>query len=345
MPQLVDRLADLIGLRDRDELDVALTRLSWELLGTGAKSIAILRPVGDEGDRRWLTRIRFDLTQVAPRIVPTDAALDDFPRLAELSRHKETMAVGQIRRYHAATALTLFPLSAEHEGLGVFEVETALPLPAETEHMLASILRIYHNFQGLLDYGERDTLTSLLNRKTFDGAFLKKTLGARAPEPVMLSDRRHMTPVPGHWLGVIDIDHFKRVNDTYGHLIGDEVLILMARLMRSSFRFHDHIYRFGGEEFAVLVQCDGEPAAMAAFERFRQNAQIHAFPQVGSITVSTGLTALRPDDTPSEAFERADKALYHAKGNGRNQVCDYADLVTTGEVQEADINNTEAEFF
>ncbi len=345
MPILVDRIADLIGLRDRDELDVALVRLTWELLGTGAKAVAILRPVGEEADMRWLTRIRFTADQVVPAINLTVTAQEDLPKLAEYPEHHATMISGQVRRYHGSKALTLFPLSAEHEGLGVFEVETELSLPAETERLLASLLRIYHNFQGLLDYGERDTLTNLLNRKTFDGVFLKTTLGARAPEPPTLDDRRHAGSGPRHWLGVIDIDHFKRVNDTYGHLIGDEVLILMARLMRSSFRFHDHIYRFGGEEFAVLVQCEQEGDAMAAFERFRLNAQAHAFPQVGNITVSTGLTALRPDDTPSEAFERADKALYHAKGHGRNQVCDHADLVTTGEVVEADTINAEAEFF
>jgi diguanylate cyclase (GGDEF)-like protein len=345
MPILVDRIADLIGLRDRDELDVALVRLTWELLGTGARAAAILRPVGEDSDARWLTRIRFTEDQVAPSISATSTVLEDLPKMAAYPEHQATMVSGQVRRYHGSKSLTLFPLSAEHEGLGVFEVETELTLPIETERLLTSLLRIYHNFQSLLDYGERDTLTNLLNRKTFDGVFLKSTLGARAPEPATMDDRRHVGKLPSHWLGIIDIDHFKRVNDTYGHLIGDEVLILMARLMRSSFRFHDHIYRFGGEEFAVMVQCDLEGDARAAFERFRLNAQAHAFPQVGNITVSIGLTALRRHDTPSEAFERADKALYHAKGNGRNQVCDHADLVTTGEVVESDMNNTEAEFF
>ncbi len=345
MSNLVHRIADLIGLRDRDELDVALTRLTWELLGPGAKSVAILRPVGEEGDMRWSTRIRFSTDQVIPALNPVQEAVGNLPKLADYPHHQATIRGGHVCRHHGERALTLFPLSAEHEGLGVFEVETEVPLLPEAENTLASILRIYHNFQGLLDYGERDTLTNLLNRKTFDGAFLKTTLGANARETLDMPDRRESPGFSSHWLGVIDIDHFKRVNDSFGHLIGDEVLILMARLMRSSFRCQDSIYRFGGEEFAVLVQCEGEFDARAAFERFRQNAEQHSFPQVGHITVSTGFTALRPDDTPSEAFERADKAVYHAKGNGRNQVCNHADLVATGEVVETDNPNTEAEFF
>ncbi len=136
------------------------------------------------------------------------------------------------------------------------------------------------------------------------------------------------------WLGVIDIDHFKRVNDTHGHLIGDEVLLLMSRLMRATFRFHDHLFRFGGEEFVVLMRCGSDADAAGAFERLRANVEAYLFPQVGRITVSVGFAALRPADTPSAAFERADKAVYWAKQNGRNRVAHHAELVALGLVAE-----------
>jgi diguanylate cyclase (GGDEF)-like protein len=124
------------------------------------------------------------------------------------------------------------------------------------------------------------------------------------------------------------------VNDTYGHLIGDEVLLLLARIMRDSFRFHDQLYRFGGEEFVVLMRCRDEEDARQALERLRHNVQVYAFPQVGSITVSLGFSVLHPHDTPSAAFGRADKAVYHAKSHGRNQVVNYQNLVNSGAVQE-----------
>jgi diguanylate cyclase (GGDEF)-like protein len=144
---------------------------------------------------------------------------------------------------------------------------------------------------------------------------------------------------------VIDIDHFKRVNDGHGHLIGDEVLLLLSRLMRASFRFHDHLFRFGGEEFVVLMRCGTDADASGAFERLRANVERFAFPQVGRITVSVGFSALRPDDTPSAAFERADKAVYWAKQNGRNQVAFHADLVDRGLLAEASLDNRDAELF
>jgi diguanylate cyclase (GGDEF)-like protein len=132
------------------------------------------------------------------------------------------------------------------------------------------------------------------------------------------------------WLGLIDIDHFKRVNDNHGHLLGDEALLLLSRLMRSSFRFHDHLYRFGGEEFVVLMRCDDAAAATIALQRLRSNVERYAFPQLGHLTVSIGFTQVLPSDSPASAFDRADKAVYYAKQHGRNQVQHHADLVAAG---------------
>ena len=104
--------------------------------------------------------------------------------------------------------------------------------------------------------------------------------------------------------------------------------------MRASFRLHDQLYRFGGEEFLVLMRCFGEQEAAHVLERLRASTEAHLFPQVGTITVSIGFSEVRVGDTPSGTFERADKALYHAKSHGRNQVNSYAALVASGELIE-----------
>ena len=124
------------------------------------------------------------------------------------------------------------------------------------------------------------------------------------------------------------------VNDAHGHLIGDEVLVLLARLMRNCFRFHDRLYRFGGEEFVVLLHCGDADGARLAFERLRANVERYAFPRVGRVTVSVGFTAARRGDTPSSAFERADKAVYHAKETGRNRIVHHDELVRSGLVDD-----------
>ena len=194
------------------------------------------------------------------------------------------------------------------------------------------MLRVYRNVQGLLDYSERDMLTGLLNRKTFDDTFYKSLRDQRGRPGACRGAPRGACATCKPYLGVIDIDHFKLVNDRHGHLIGDEVLLLLSRLMRATFRFHDRLYRFGGEEFVVLLRCGSDAHATQAFERLRAATEAYPFPQVGRITVSIGFTAVRPDDNPSTAFERADKAVYWAKAHGRNQVAEHADLVARGEL-------------
>jgi diguanylate cyclase (GGDEF)-like protein len=238
--------------------------------------------------------------------------------------------------------LTLFPLSSEAGVVGVVEVCTAAALADEPRQSASGLLRIFRNLTALLDYSESDTLTGLLNRKSFDETFYKASalpLNQDANTP----ERRQAGPLR-YWLGVIDIDHFKLVNDQHGHLIGDEVLLLLARVMRSSFRFVDKLYRFGGEEFVVLMRCRGEADAQAGLERLRKLVEAYVFPRVEHITVSVGFTDVRTGDTPPAAVERADLAVYYAKHHGRNQVRSYAELVREGALTDT-TQTGDIEFF
>jgi diguanylate cyclase (GGDEF)-like protein len=248
--------------------------------------------------------------------------------------HERCLTGGQAMALQGPPEVTLFPIATERDTVGVLELVTLVPLSDEQRRMVFSILRIFRNFEGLLDYSERDTLTGLLNRKTFDECFLRAAMPAPAVAVVPTDDPRRTAAPSIACLGVIDVDHFKRVNDTHGHLIGDEVLLLLSRLMRSSFRHHDQLFRFGGEEFVVLMRCARTADAATAFERLRRNVESYAFPRVGRITVSVGFAQLRPGDTPTGCFDRADRAIYHAKQNGRNQVHDHALLVAAGLIAE-----------
>jgi diguanylate cyclase (GGDEF)-like protein len=345
MSQLVDHIADLTGFRDRDVLDVTLVGAMKDLLRP--HSVAIYRRVGDVGDEHWLTRARLTAHEVVATSDPGWTELDVLPTLGQFPHRQRAMLSQQVVQVaDSQPCLTVFPVATDRDVVGVLEIESHDPLSAESLRLVTGILRVYRNFQGLLDYSERDTLTGLLNRKTFDEAFLKasaeqQNVAAGANQ----GDRRAAANAANTWLGVIDIDHFKRVNDNFGHLIGDEVLLLLSRLMRASFRFHDRLYRFGGEEFVVLMRCEAASDAAHAFERLRSNTEAYAFPQVGHITVSIGFTALRLGDTPSGAFERADKAVYYAKEHGRNRVCSHAELLAMGELVEDDDKTGDVELF
>ncbi len=342
MSQVVDHLAELTGFRDRDVMDVTLVSALRDLLEP--QSVAIFRCVGEPGQERWLTRARLHADDAVATADPLWAEVALLPLIQDHPKRVECMQSRSVLQLkEGALWVSLFPIATDREVIGVVEVISGERLKSKDQRTVTSVLRIYHNFQGLLDYSERDTLTGLLNRKTFEESFLKAVselpLRTAADSPgdaldAQDSGRRHEAGQPQYFLGVIDIDHFKRVNDGFGHLIGDEVLLLLSRLMRSSFRFHDLLYRFGGEEFVVLMRCEDADAAAHAFERLRHNTEQYVFPQIGKITVSVGFTQVRPEDSPASAFERADKAVYHAKDSGRNQVHSHALLVQSGVMQE-----------
>ncbi len=127
--------------------------------------------------------------------------------------------------------------------------------------------------------------------------------------------------------------------------MGDEVLVALAHLMRDSFRFDDQLFRFGGEEFVVVLQPTNGNHALGAIERFRLNVDKKIFSVVGHVTVSVGFTRLREHDTPSGAIDRADEALYFAKRNGRNQAARYETLVENGTMEMKDVTTGDIELF
>jgi len=156
-----------------------------------------------------------------------------------------------------------------------------------------------------------DSLTGIFNRKHVMDLF----------EMEFIRTQRYGTPFS---VLIADLDHFKAVNDTYGHLAGDSVLRRIATAMVESVRACDHVGRYGGEEFVVVLPNTDFEGAMEMAERIRQTLRLVKFNSDGeefSMTLSMGVAVCRNDDTGVEAIlKRADDALYQAKANGRNRV-------------------------
>jgi diguanylate cyclase (GGDEF)-like protein/PAS domain S-box-containing protein len=168
--------------------------------------------------------------------------------------------------------------------------------------------------QALQDRATRDPLTQVANRAEFD----------RLHE---LFIEAHMEGALPCSLIITDIDHFKQVNDNYGHPAGDEVLIGFAVLLKSMCRSGDVVARYGGEEFVVLCADCNNAAAAARAEQIRRKLTELQQPALGNraITASFGVTELQPGDTPEIMLRRADRALLLAKDQGRNQVVQLGD--------------------
>lgn len=166
----------------------------------------------------------------------------------------------------------------------------------------------------------RDPLTGCYNRRAFNESY----------EPLFDSAR-----VAGMPLGcvVLDIDFFKKVNDTHGHSIGDRVIVEVARVLQAQSRPSDLVCRYGGEEFVVVLPGLDEVQAAAVAERLRQSIEARCGPAVREVpgmkvTVSLGVASLGDDvRTPLELVDRADAALYAAKKGGRNRVCRHSEAL------------------
>jgi len=109
--------------------------------------------------------------------------------------------------------------------------------------------------------------------------------------------------------------------------------LLVGRTLRTSLRSLDRVFRFGGEEFVILIRCSDESGALHVMEQLRQKMETTPFPRVGRVTISIGMTAVRFNDSPTSVSERADLAVYYAKQNGRNQVRNFDELERQGLLQ------------
>ena len=115
--------------------------------------------------------------------------------------------------------------------------------------------------------------------------------------------------------------------------------------MRQTFRDEDQLFRYGGEEFVVILKNVTTESAMNILQRFRSKVEAHHFPQVGNVTVSVGYVTIAQQNLPSTVIEQADLALYHAKEHGRNQVCSFETLKTEGKINAGITYNNDIEMF
>ena len=335
--RLLEAVRSFTAERKRDALVTTLIRTMLEVLP--ARAIEF-QPRGGQGHEGRL-RVHDDHAH------PAGSAAGQPRRSDEVTQMRQDMA-RYLQRIDGAAegavpeagvighGYSIHPLLDGQGVAGLIAIEHAPGRPFETA-IVDALLRIYRNFATVIDDSHRDTLTGLLNRKTFEQSIQSVLLESKRVStlsPDGVEHRREPGTDACHWLAVMDIDHFKRINDTFGHLYGDEVLILLSRLMLQSFRKSDRVYRFGGEEFAVLLSPCTPADVRTVLDRFRMAVQNHDFPQVGQVTISIGVVAVQAQDIPATVVAHADEALYASKHGGRNRVTAYADLAVQAAPQQ-----------
>ena len=165
---------------------------------------------------------------------------------------------------------------------------------------------IFLNQQALHKQAITDELTGLFNRNHLNMVLSQE----------IARERRY-----GKRFGllVIDIDHFKKINDTFGHTTGDDVLSMVAKVLAESIRRNDTLVRWGGEEFVLIAINVDDKTLFDLAEKLRYQIEKNTYGFVDKVTISIGATLFRTDDTKDDLLSRADQALYEAKGQGRNR--------------------------
>jgi len=223
-------------------------------------------------------------------------------------------------------SLLVVPLIVKDEVTGTFTVAAtrAGAFPSDKRDMLGVIanqvavsMQNARMYEALEEQATTDGLTGLVNHRTFQERFT--TMLGRAD--------RHELAVS---LLLTDIDHFKKINDTYGHPTGDEVLRRVAAILKASARKIDIVARYGGEEFALVLEGTDRAGARQLAERIRQEVEQQSFPSskgAFGATLSIGVASY-PDDSREkpEIIARADQSLYAAKHGGRNRTVCFSDI-------------------
>lgn len=259
-------------------------------------------------DQRTLQRkIRTTLSLNTPTFYDTSFS----NHFITIKRHKVSTSL--VSEMQLQVTISPYLLSENLVMIAVYDISDLYELKIELQNKMAEIKRLNSLLEQENERVETlavtDPLTRLFNRYKLNDVLEN------------MIKRKHWTQDNSFALVIVDIDFFKKVNDTYGHQVGDAVLVTIANTLRETVRIGDFIGRWGGEEFVVILPNVDEKQALLAVEKLRYHIQEAKIEEIDrGITASFGIAIYTEGDTQEELIHRADNALYLAKESGRNCV-------------------------
>ena len=304
--EILDQLCKLAeGLLDNCVASVLLLHQNNQLL-----SVVSAPNIPEEGQIR-LSNLRPDVGYGSC----TAAVFHGKPAYIKnaFNDHRTAKAIDMIKDYNICTCWSVPVYDRERNVTGCFMISSFEHRSPTTYHdrlmkTCSSIVSIMQERKALRRLSMTDKLTGLWNRVKLDKLLVSQTAAYH----------RHAET---YCLMLLDVDHFKSVNDTHGHNVGDVVLVELAGILEKTMRANDIVGRWGGEEFMVLLSKSDAAKAEIAAEKIRLAVKQHEFPEVGNITVSIGVCEVNQELSILKMIDCADQALYKAKENGRDQVC------------------------
>lgn len=337
-PHLLDQLVSLTGIRDLELLESSLLNT---LNGFIHPNGLWLYKVSARGE------LRSQLVFGEDRCRVVRENFEIRPELTHVFVQRQVVDKSNIQIPVEGGVLSILTVMESRSTTTYLVINSSGALRDMDSHLIDGMVQIYRNFCQLLQESQTDSLTGLANRKTFDECFSRvydlQPFGDN-DFPAEVDKRRPAVPA-SYWLAMVDIDHFKLVNDRFGHLYGDEVLIMLAQLLRNALRNDDLVFRFGGEEFVLMIHCQGRSEAAALLERLRKSVESKHFAQVGQVTISLGATEVMRNTFAGTLLDYADKALYYSKQNGRNRLTFFEDMVSQGLATRESAPDENLDFF
>ncbi len=247
-----------------------------------------------------------ELAGLAADIIVMDLYLGNCTglELAQIVRQFPAYTTVPILFLSTESRITL-QLEARHLGADDFLVK-----PLKPDQLISAVTSRAQRYPDLKKLTDRDSLTGLLNHTNILRALDREISAAARTETHVV-------------MAMVDIDHFKKVNDTYGHAVGDQVILRVTHMIRNRLRRVDHVGRYGGEEFAVVMPNTELDAAMTILEELRETCanMIYESDQGPfSVTFSAGVATFPAIQNSTDITQAADEALYKAKRGGRNQI-------------------------
>jgi diguanylate cyclase len=289
-PELTLELAALGSRATQEELDEIASRF----IGTG--QVAVIEQAHD--------RLLGELDALLTLLRQEQASLESYNRLLG----ETAIRINSKANFSSELISNAISLLSEATGNTMAHGEKTVDDVAERSHEMDQVRKELDEYKRIAN---TDSLTRLANRRAFD----EKLAG-------IFDDQ---VALPLNALVLADIDNFKKINDSYGHPVGDKILATVASVIRSNVRKDVFVARTGGEEFAIIVQGNTPEEVMVTCERLRRALETRTFRNsrsgvnYGPVTISIGYAMASTAADPSELYAKADSALYYAKNNGRNR--------------------------
>ncbi|KQQ36925.1 MULTISPECIES: GGDEF domain-containing protein [Rhizobium/Agrobacterium group] len=305
-PELAQDLAALGSRATQEELD----DLSARHLGTG--QVDVIEKAHD--------RILTELDSVLKLLRQEQASLESYSRLLG----ETAVRINAKSSFSSELIRNAVSLLNDATGDKIAQGEKTAGDMEQRSQEMDQVRRELDEYKRIAN---TDSLTRLSNRRAFDERLA--TIFDHAPS------------LPVTALVLADIDNFKKINDSYGHPVGDKILSTVASVIRSNVRKEVFVARTGGEEFAIIVQGNTPDEVMIICERVRRALETRAFRNsrsginYGPVTISLGYSMASQAADPGDLYARADTALYHAKNSGRNRTVFYEDSMTKDYVSKS----------